>query len=81
YPQEDIIYTLAEVHEKETKEVLLEEAEGCVCADYVNLYPPGIPLFLPGERITKEHIALIDRYLEKGMHVQGVNGRLIHVCK
>jgi len=81
YPQEDIIYTLAEVREKETKEVLLEEAEGYICTDYVNLYPPGIPLFLPGERITKEHIALIDRYLEKGMHVQGVNGHTIHVCK
>ena len=81
YPQEDIIYTLAEVREKETEEVLLEDAEGRICADYVNLYPPGIPLFLPGERIRKEHIALINRYLEKGMHVQGVTARRILVCK
>ena len=79
--QEDIVYSLAEVREKEIKEVLIDEAEGCVCADYVNLYPPGIPLFLPGERISKEHIALINRYLEKDMHVQGVSGRMIHVCK
>ena len=81
YPQEDIIYTLAEVREKDTESVLLEDAEGRICATYVNLYPPGIPLFLPGERITKEHIALINRYLEKGMHVQGVKEHMILVCR
>jgi len=78
---EDIVYTLAEVHEKEKEEVLLTEAEGRVCEGYVNLYPPGIPLLLPGERINKEHIALIYRYLKKGMHVQGINNGRICVCK
>ncbi len=78
---EDIVYSLAEVKEKDTKEVLIEKAEGSVCAGYVNLYPPGIPLLLPGERITKEHITLINRYLEKDMHVQGVTERQILVCR
>jgi arginine/lysine/ornithine decarboxylase len=80
YPEEDIVYTLAEVREKDTQEVLTEDAEGRICADYVNLYPPGIPLILPGERIVKEHIVLINRYLEKGMHVQGVTERRLLVC-
>ena len=80
YPQEDIVYTLGGVREKETEEVLLEDAEGRICADYVNLYPPGIPLILPGERIVKEHIVLINRYLEMGMHVQGVTERRLLVC-
>ena len=79
--EEDIVYTLAEAHEKEKEEALLTEAEGRVCAGYVNLYPPGIPLFLPGERINKKHIALIYRYLEKGMRVQGINNGRICVCK
>jgi len=78
--EEDIVYSLAEVREKCTKEILIEMAEGCVCADYVNLYPPGIPLLLPGERIRREHIALINRYLEKDMHVQGVTDNRILVC-
>ncbi len=78
---EDIVYSLAEVKEKDTKEVLIEEAEGWICADYVNLYPPGIPLLLPGERIKIEHIALINRYLEKDMHVQGVAERRMLVCR
>jgi len=78
--EEEIVYSLAEVREKCTKEILIEMAEGCVCADYVNLYPPGIPLLLPGERIRREHIALINRYLEKDMHVQGVTDNRILVC-
>ncbi len=78
---EDIVYSLAEVKEKDTKEVLIEKANGSVCAGYVNLYPPGIPLLLPGERVTKEHITLINRYLEKDMHVQGVRERRILVCR
>lgn len=78
--EEEIVYSLAEVREKDTKEILIETAEGCVCADYVNLYPPGIPLLLPGERIRREHIVLINRYLEKDMHVQGVTDNRILVC-
>lgn len=79
--QEDIVYTLAEVREKETEIVSLAEAVGKICAGYVNLYPPGIPLFLPGERITEEHVNLITRYLEKDMHVQGITEGTIQVCK
>ena len=79
--EEDIVYSLAEVREIDTEEILIDEADRRICADYVNLYPPGIPLLLPGERITKEHIALINRYLEKDMHVQGVSERRILVCR
>jgi len=79
--EEDIVYSLAEVREKDTEEILIDEADRRICADYVNLYPPGIPLLLPGERITREHIALINRYLEKDMHVQGVSERRILVCR
>lgn len=78
---EDIVYTLAEVKEKETEEIPLEKSVGKVCASYVNLYPPGIPLFLPGEKIKEEHIALIERYRKKDMHVQGIVEGRICVCK
>lgn len=32
----------------------LEEAIGKICGEYVFAYPPGIPIFAPGELITKE---------------------------
>lgn len=78
---EEIVYSLAQVRERDTEKVLLEDAEGKVCASYVNLYPPGIPLILPGERIAKEHIDLIKRYLNKKMHVQGVENSKLRVCR
>ena len=34
--------------------VSLEGAEGKICGEYVFAYPPGIPIFAPGELITKE---------------------------
>lgn len=35
-------------------EVPLEEAVGSMCADYIYLYPPGIPIIVPGEIITPD---------------------------
>ncbi|HJC89146.1 MAG TPA: aminotransferase class V-fold PLP-dependent enzyme [Candidatus Eisenbergiella intestinigallinarum] len=50
----------------------LLEAAGKISATYVNLYPPGIPLIIPGEVITEELIKLIDKYVRLGLNVQGV---------
>ena len=66
---------------KKKEEISFTEAEGRIIADYVNLYPPGIPILVPGERIKKEHIALIKNYLAKDMHVQGISNGNIWVCR
>ena len=36
--------------------VPLDRAEGKIAAAAVGLYPPGIPLLAPGERVTREII-------------------------
>ena len=51
---------------------LLRAADGRVAADYIYLYPPGIPLVTPGEVITERVISVILRWLENGLHVSGV---------
>ena len=51
---------------------LLKAADGRVAADYIYLYPPGIPLVTPGEVITERVISVILRWLENGLHVSGV---------
>ena len=38
----------------------------------MNLYPPGIPLIIPGELITEEIIKLIETYVQQGLNMQGV---------
>lgn len=54
------------------EERTLREAAGRVSGTYVNLYPPGIPLAVPGEMLEEEVIKLIERYMGQGLHVQGV---------
>lgn len=49
-----------------------EECQGCVSGGFVSLYPPGIPLLVPGEKIEEEHIKAINRWLTMGLSVTGI---------
>jgi arginine/lysine/ornithine decarboxylase len=53
---------------------LLDEAENHISADYIYLYPPGIPLLVPGEIISKEIIFCIKENLISGLEVKGILG-------
>ncbi len=54
-----------------TEDVPLEEAIGHVCAEMIVPYPPGIPLLLKGEKITKEKLSRLHLLLESGARFQG----------
>lgn len=51
--------------------VPLAKASGCISTETISIYPPGIPVLLPGERITTESIQYIITHLREGYHVQG----------
>lgn len=51
----------------------LEDAAGFAGADYIYLYPPGIPLLVPGEVFTEELISQIKKSLKAGLEVKGVS--------
>ncbi|MDE5598185.1 MAG: hypothetical protein K2J04_10160, partial [Lachnospiraceae bacterium] len=55
------------------REVLLSEAEGEAAGDFINLYPPGIPLLVPGEVIDINLIEQIQAYKRLGLHVLGIS--------
>ncbi len=57
---------------KDTKEVEMKGAVGCVSGDFINLYPPGIPLIVPGEVFTEELCNYIQNCIQNGLNVQGV---------
>ena len=57
----------------------LEKADGKVIAEFVHLYPPGIPLLIPGEVINQQMIKLIAYYIKNGYTVQGIQGNKIKV--
>ena len=38
----------------------------------VSIYPPGIPVMLPGEIITKDFIKILRDFRKLGLNVQGI---------
>ncbi len=63
---------LHEAWDAEKEEVDLSAATGRIAGEFIGLYPPGIPLVVPGEEIGKELIEDIERYLEEGRNLQGI---------
>ncbi len=55
--------------EKEAKSIL--QAVGEISGETISFYPPGIPVVVPGERITSDIIDYCRRMLEAGMSVSG----------
>ncbi len=49
------------------KVIPLEECDGCISREMIMVYPPGIPLIVPGEVWTKELIARVKRYRSSGI--------------
>jgi len=54
------------------KKVKLSESEGGICVDFIIPYPPGIPLLVPGEKMTFEKIQYIEYLMKNGMEVYGI---------
>lgn len=68
YPREMQIY---QTEELPYKEVTLEEAVGNMSADTIYLYPPGIPMIVPGEIITRRLADNIEECLSLGLRIEG----------
>ncbi len=51
----------------------LDKAIGRTVGDFVNLYPPGIPILVPGEVLTEEIYKRLSICLQQGLNVQGIN--------
>lgn len=65
--------SLTKAWDQERKLVPLEKAAGSYAGEFINLYPPGIPLLVPGERFSPDHCRQIAAYLEQGLNVQGIS--------
>lgn len=55
----------------ETEVVPFNESAGRIIAEFIMVYPPGIPIFIPGEIITEDNLTYIKKNLEAGLPVQG----------
>ena len=61
----------------------LESSTGRIAADIVTVYPPGVPLLLPGEEITPTVIDTLCRFRDSGATMDGLDmtNRLITVVR
>lgn len=67
----ELVMTPREAFYAPSEAVPLAESEGRVSAEFVMVYPPGIPILAPGEIITAANIAYIFEHLAAGYPVQG----------
>ena len=58
--------------DKRLKWVPLTESVGRYLGEFINLYPPGVPLLVPGEQMTTQKMHVIISYLKQHLPVQGV---------
>ena len=59
----------------------VREAQGRTSAEFINLYPPGVPIVVPGEKIEDSTVEAIDSYLRAGLHVQGAQDGMLKVLE
>lgn len=65
----------------ETELVPFKESAGRIIAEFIYVYPPGIPILLPGEVISQENIDYIVDHLEVGLPVKGPEDRSVTYVK
>ena len=82
-PRLQRVYTSAEAEnlseEKSNVETLLpKECQERISLEYAYVYPPGIPLIVPGERISKKAVELLQLYEKSGFDIEGLkqSGRI-----
>ena len=65
----------------QTEIVPFKESAGRIIAEFIYVYPPGIPILLPGEVISQSNIDYIVDHVEVGLPVKGPEDRSIQYVK
>lgn len=74
-PENPVICTSAKTAlcgAKETTYLPVEKSEGMISLEYAYLYPPGCPMIVPGERISRECIKRLAGYQKLGFKIEGL---------
>lgn len=68
------IYSSGEINKlrNKRKRISLDACAGYVSTEYAYIYPPGIPLIVPGEQISEKIMDQIAEYQEAGFDIRGI---------
>ncbi|MBA4542581.1 aminotransferase class I/II-fold pyridoxal phosphate-dependent enzyme [Thermoactinomyces daqus] len=67
----ELVLSPREAFYSDTVSIPLAESAGHIIAEFIMIYPPGIPVLAPGERITEDNISYIVEHIKAGLPVQG----------
>ncbi len=76
--------TTMKIHQATTASgrwISLEQALDQTCHDFIYIYPPGIPLLVPGEQIEEKHLDIIKNYQAHNLEVHGIQDGKIRCVK
>ena len=63
---------IGEAAQSEMEQVHLRDSIGRISREFVYLYPPGIPMIVPGEEIEEDFVEIVKKSMEAGLQVQGM---------
>jgi arginine/lysine/ornithine decarboxylase len=64
-----------EATERRSEEIKLIKSIGRISAAFISLFPPGSPVLVPGERISKDFIDYISFIKQEGITITGLVGK------
>ena len=70
--QAEAVMTIAEAENSTQTRIPMDESAGRISGEYIYLYPPGIPLTVPGERISRELLEQLQECRVQGYSLQGM---------
>lgn len=73
YAKMKAFMTISQAMDAPQKRFYLEESVGKISGEFAYLYPPGIPVIVPGEQITGQFVRNMRRYMEQGLELQGLS--------
>lgn len=65
------VLSFVEINRREKEWIPYMRSIGRIAAGAITPYPPGIPLVVPGEKITMRHLETLEDYIAAGATIQG----------
>ena len=62
-------YTISEAVEKHGKKIDIYDSTGMVSREYIRVYPPGVPVIVPGEVIIRDVLSRLREYEAAGNEI------------
>ncbi len=75
YAKREKVMEISDTEHYNIEETQLNCCVGKICAEYIYLYPPGIPMIVPGEKISDDFIEILKKCKRMGLNIQGLQDR------